>query len=169
MKIAQIKIGRSKPGTDHIIQVCLEKDVDLLRNSGTLHKTGLSSRIPTKFTVIQNPTPNIKNKSFIVILNPHIHHNTTIQPTDNIVTTDITYNGTSFTIISIYFEPHTDIADYISQLNHTLFKINRDNIVFCGDVNAASSSWGAENINKRGATVEEFMAQYKLLISVVLL
>lgn len=95
-----------------------------------------------------------KRGGLAFFIKQNIAYNEIVLPSFNTIECQciqLSSHGKSFNLFNVYNPCNIiDIQDF-----NTLFSINSDGAIFCGDFNAHHVLWGSDHINKNGHTVSD--------------
>lgn len=84
--------------------------------------------------------------------------------TENIAVAVVETNAWKIGLISVYLEDNLPIEPYLDKIHHICAKLQLNNIIIGGDVNAWSTWWGSEKEDIRGETLRGALDEMEMHI-----
>lgn len=159
IQITQINLQRAQAATAILGNLTATENTNLFIIQEPYVKNNRILGIPGTWNQILSNN----NKAAIVITNNNIKLITQSIKENMVAVIIEDSKGEYWQIISAYTSPTEDIEILLTQLDQFLSR-SKHKLIIGGDFNAHSMSWGYKNNDERGKILEEFIAQWSLII-----
>ena len=163
LRVGQLNLGRSRLATHELRELAFRDGYDLLllqepyTISNTVGGFGMRTRV---LTSCGQGTP----WAAIVILNDKIvATNLSHLGNEYLVCAHVEFCGAEMYVVSAYLRHGDRIDAQLGKIEQVLLVCNGQ-VIIGTDANAKSEAWGSGCTDLRGAAVEEFIAQYGLVL-----
>lgn len=166
MRVIQANLQRSKLATAELLQSAKEKGVSIaLVQEPYVGKSGVLKQ-HSGTQVIQCTLNRQKPvKAAIIIFGDRlevIHDPQLVTETEAAVL--LVAGKLKIGVVSVYFDGDEDIEPYLRRTQAACRKLDTNNIIVAGDVNAWSHWWGSNSENERGAAYNNFLNEMEFQI-----
>lgn len=163
IKVLQINLCGCAAATDLAFNTMEEEEVDVLLLQDAYVNTDRLKGCQTQWQVY-----NSENKdAYTVVSNKNLQPTQTLQTISSIFITIQTADGKNLQIGNQYIRPKANLQESLTEWEEKILKGNRshsEDLLFCGDLNARSESWGYDYQDGRGARLQEFLVKHELIV-----
>ncbi|XP_023240763.1 uncharacterized protein LOC111639197 [Centruroides sculpturatus] len=161
IKFLQVNAQKCKAACSLLVKTASDMDSDIITIQEPYTIDNKIVRFG-KWQILTGHTPS-RPKCGIIVCNPKLDIALIPHLCSERVCVAIMLQSNPIYIMSIYFAPDENDDDSVSELSSVLEKIEIDNIIILGDINAKSAIWYHTKEDRRGRLIADLMVSHDLI------